>query len=77
MEIITLVEEYSFLHAHYIDLFNIDQYWYYLNYFVIMHRAHSLFSFILMHALTYLYLKQHAHLPFYFILKHANLPFLL
>jgi len=28
MEIITLVEEYSFLHAPYIDLFNRDQYWY-------------------------------------------------
>ena len=26
MEIIALVEEYSFLHAPYIDLFSIDQY---------------------------------------------------
>ena len=38
MEIITLVEEYSFLHPLYIDLFSIDQY------------AHSPFSFILIHA---------------------------
>ena len=27
MEIITQVEKYTFLHAPYIDLFNIDQYW--------------------------------------------------
>ena len=35
-----------------------------------MHRAHSPFSFILIHANLPIYtLKQHAHLPFYFILN--------
>ena len=46
MKIITLVEEYSFLHAPYIYLFNIDQYWYFM----------QTYLFILLNMLTYLFM---------------------
>ena len=49
MEIITLVEESSFLHAHYLDLFNIDQFD--INLIIVYEQhAHSPFSFVLVHA---------------------------
>ena len=71
----TYVEEYSFLLAPYIDLFNIDQYWYYLNYFVLTTcTGHThLFLYINTCKLTLLYFKTTCSLTFFFNI--ANLPF--